>query len=446
MKKIYILSLCALLGASATYAGNRFKTKRGAATKLAVLKKAGTDNPIWRPVSQTDYSYMDGEWELLGSMTFGYDSKGNTIRTDIESEDGILREETSYDEFNKPVFLLTTQQDGEDWVNVSKRTYIYDPVVHDFYTERLGYDWTDGEWVENFYCETNAITRNAEGNIIEIVKSLPLMGEMKPGYKSVWNYDETSGEANEFMYFTNTEMDVPDWQLDDDLSYRNLLWAATDGQMTETSLFDMVEGSNRIASADVYMGDELDGHIFVEYSDENPRDYLLKQTYADLTVGATTQKETIDENGSYRLTDMEYFDEDGEPTEEPTYISVTEVMLDSHGNTIMETLTETYEGLTEMVDGSKADYTYDDNGNPTEILYSYYDYDEEDFVLDSKTVFGEYADASSGIENVVTGKTDNGFKVYNLQGILILDTLNSADLSSLPAGLYIINGKKHLLR
>ena len=112
----------------------------------------------------------------------------------------------------------------------------------------------------------------------------------------------------------------------------------------------------------------------------------------------------------------------------------------------METLTETYEGLTEMVDGSKADYTYDDNGNPTEILYSYYDYDEEDFVLDSKTVFGEYADASSGIENVVTGKTDNGFKVYNLQGILILDTLNSADLSSLPAGLYIINGKKHLLR
>ena len=97
----------------------------------------------------------------------------------------------------------------------------------------------------------------------------------------------------------------------------------------------MVEGSNRIASAEVYVEDELDGHIIVEYSEENPGDYILKQTYADLTVGATTQKETIDENGSYRLTDMEYFDEDGEPTEEPTYISVTEVMLDSHGNTIM---------------------------------------------------------------------------------------------------------------
>lgn len=50
MKKLYILPLCALLGASAAVADGRFKTKKGSPRKLAVMKAEGAA-PLWRPAS-----------------------------------------------------------------------------------------------------------------------------------------------------------------------------------------------------------------------------------------------------------------------------------------------------------------------------------------------------------------------------------------------------------
>lgn len=52
-----------------------------------------------------------------------------------------------------------------------------------------------------------------------------------------------------------------------------------------------------------------------------------------------------------------------------------------------------------------------------------------------------YRFASSGVKAV--GITDDGsFKVYNMNGVKVLDSQNKESLESLPAGLYIINGKK----
>ncbi len=445
MKKIYILSLCAILGASAALAGGRFKTKKG--TPRNTVMKTESYNPVWRPLTQTEYMCIDGEWLELGTSTFKYDSRGNAIQEDSDNEDGLFRTVTEYDEYNNPVSILGSVDEGAGWENSNKRTYVYDPVVHDFYIERLGYDWQDGEWVRNYFCETNVVTRDDRGNIIEIVKSLPFMEDMIPAYKAVWNYDETTGRANEFFYYSNNAgTAVPDWQLYDDTSYHNIVWNATDGQMTESDFADMLEGANRIESCDVFYDGVLDGHIIVEYSPENPASYLVKETYADPSViGATLQKEILDGNGSFRLTGSEYFDEEGEPTAEATYIAVQEVTFDDHGNAILETMTETFEGITEQVAGNKAEYTYDDNGNPTEILVSIYDYEEGDYIPDSRIVYGEYTDASAGVDNVNADNPTAGFTVYNLQGILMMQTDSEESLSILPAGLYIINGKKQLL-
>lgn len=38
------------------------------------------------------------------------------------------------------------------------------------------------------------------------------------------------------------------------------------------------------------------------------------------------------------------------------------------------------------------------------------------------------------------------YKVYNLQGSLVKVTSDKAELNSLPAGLYIINGKKVMVK
>ena len=54
-------------------------------------------------------------------------------------------------------------------------------------------------------------------------------------------------------------------------------------------------------------------------------------------------------------------------------------------------------------------------------------------------------DTSTGIQNVVEA-ADGVYKVYNLQGVNILNTVNAADLNSLTPGLYIVNGKKVLIR
>jgi len=51
-----------------------------------------------------------------------------------------------------------------------------------------------------------------------------------------------------------------------------------------------------------------------------------------------------------------------------------------------------------------------------------------------------------GIEDIMEDNTAGGYIVYDLQGMLRLKTENIDEVNQLPAGLYIINGKKILIR
>lgn len=55
------------------------------------------------------------------------------------------------------------------------------------------------------------------------------------------------------------------------------------------------------------------------------------------------------------------------------------------------------------------------------------------------------AGSESGIENVVA-PAEEGYTVYNLQGILVLKTMDRNAVGNLPAGLYIVNGKKYIIK
>lgn len=446
MKKLYIITLCMAVCASGGAAGNHFKTKRS--TQRKAIAKTERAEKLWRPASQTEYMY-DGEgWMLLGTTEFTYDNRGNAISTLSEDEDGTFKSVTEYDDNNMPVSIINTSDSGDGWENDSKRTYVYDPVLHDYFTERLGYDWNGTDWVRNYLCETNTITRNDKGGITEIVKSLPIFDNLAPAYKAVWNYDEATGMANAFSYYVNTSGDMtPLWELNDDISYHNIVWAETDGQMTEASMYDFLSGKNRISSCEVRYMDETDGYFFVEYPADKPGEYFAKETYNDPTViGATTRLEILDANGSYRITDCEYFDEDGNPTTEPTYIGVQDFTIDEHGNLVLEERYETYEeSVNELMSSTKYDYTYDENGNVKELVIAYYDFDAEGYIPDSKIEYGEYTDVSAGVDNIAVDKAVSA-TVYNLQGIPVLTGATAGDLDSLPAGIYIFNGKKHLVR
>lgn len=65
---------------------------------------------------------------------------------------------------------------------------------------------------------------------------------------------------------------------------------------------------------------------------------------------------------------------------------------------------------------------------------------QEDGVLTVGYIFS--LDANGGIESLVSETPEGIYRVYNLQGVKILETKDSAALNDLPKGIYVINGKK----
>lgn len=81
------------------------------------------------------------------------------------------------------------------------------------------------------------------------------------------------------------------------------------------------------------------------------------------------------------------------------------------------------------VDGEKA--ATDDNGN---------------YVVDITKATNIVISKSSGVEGVSIENIAKDNNVYNMQGILVIKNATANDLTSLPAGLYIINGKKIVIK
>lgn len=418
MKKLYTLSLCAFVSLMVAGAapGRFVKQQINKKAHRALTIKKAAPGQLWRPVSATQYMFADGEWLEIAVETFEYDSRGNVIKSTAD-EDGFVNViEDKYNEDNMLVERLEKEGEvGGGLTNIAKRTYVYDPVVKDYFIERKGYDWTDGEWVANYYCENNKITRNTAGNITEVVKELPFMGKMSPAYKSVWKYDNKTGKANEYYYYTNENLTAPVWNLYDEVSYKNLEWDRTNGQMTD-EITELFTGANRIKYADIYYENELDGHIVVTYTGEN--DYVLKNTLIDVNeVAQEIIFETIDANGSFRITENIYLDEEYNIVSEPVEVTVETITIDARGNMIEDLIEESYADEMPFVTGEKHDYEYDANGNPTQVTISVYDMDEEEYIAESRTVYGDYIDVA-GVGSI-TADGNEPVEYFNLQGVRV---------------------------
>lgn len=67
------------------------------------------------------------------------------------------------------------------------------------------------------------------------------------------------------------------------------------------------------------------------------------------------------------------------------------------------------------------------------------------FTVDADTKVSVNIKTASGIKDVYTGKAVNN-DVYNLQGVLLIKNATAGQKDNLPAGIYIINGKKTVIR
>lgn len=427
MKKLYIVTLCAAVCLSAAGAGNRFVSKRDAVKSKIEMRKAerkaarkaakaaGAD-AIMRPGSYTEHMHNGEDWEEMATIYCKYDNCGNLIEESYTFDDIATVTVMTYDDNN----MLTSKITYEDDEPMDKMTYKYDPIIKDFYVERMGYDYDGEDWAENFYCVKNEITRDADGNITEMMRSMPMDGEFIPAYKSVWKYDPTTKQATEFAYYAyNTEGAEPTWELYEGLLYKDIEWQKTDGQLVSENMAELVEGDNLLKKCAVYFDDELDGYITVDYINENTGDYFLRNTLNDETVGSSRQVETIDANGSKRTIDSEYFDDQYNFYADPVYQGKVETIKDDHGNVVLEAMYEAVDGGEfELMDAVKYDITYDADGNITEHVESYYDADADDYMPSSKIVYGDYDDVSAGIGSIIAD--DNApAEYYNLQGIKV---------------------------
>ena len=52
---------------------------------------------------------------------------------------------------------------------------------------------------------------------------------------------------------------------------------------------------------------------------------------------------------------------------------------------------------------------------------------------------------SAGVE-MTTADKNEVVRVYNLQGVKVMETMDASDVNNLGAGLYIVNGKKVLIK
>ena len=80
------------------------------------------------------------------------------------------------------------------------------------------------------------------------------------------------------------------------------------------------------------------------------------------------------------------------------------------------------------------------NVNDSEVIVLLINYTTGLIVNADKVKLG-----GAGVESLVAEPTDGIYKVYNLQGVKVLETKDTNNVNTLPAGIYIVNGKKVIL-
>ncbi len=486
MKKIYTLAFCCVLGIGCIGASPRFVTQndRGAVVapmkattpminianikaKRQALKKSNGE--IFRPAYSVDYLWDGEAWMEMGTSRYKYDLRGQETEVHFVFEDEEMREETlTVNEYNENGMIVKTAdsyfEEGE-WIDDNRKSYVYDDVVTDYWTERIGEDYDGAEWVPNHYSTLRKITRNADGNIQEWMMSLDNNGEFVPAYKQEWKYGE-DGKADKFYYYISESYSAdPVWALYDDTYYTDIVWQDTDGQMLGDGIESFVVGNNRAKSYTVYYKDEIDGYAWVDYVEGQPGSYTMYESYVDKSkIGRMTIVQDFSSNpfGFLRSTMYKYFDDEGNCTyPDATFATIHMYTFDEYKNLIEDVIYEdVYDGEGAVqVAGARYEYEYDDNGNISEIVALDYNPDIEDYENVSKIVYGEYSDVSSSISAIeardseVHYSFDNGVlavncaamtgvAVYSVSGACVARAAGhesvTLDLNSLASGLYIV--------
>lgn len=386
-------------------------------------------SPIMRPERCVEYEYDKGDWSLFRTTDYLYDAKGNILSQARVYGDG----ESStidyiYDSFGMKTSELSMRNDN-GVIERNRTIMAYDPIVHDFEISNTSYDWENEAWKENRN-RTSTVTRDAAGNVTEVVRVIISGGKVLERNRMVVSYGQ-DGKATEINFYKDTSSDgaEPVWSLES-FSLKNIVWYATDGQiMSRERVYDIIDcenSSNLLKSVDVIDDDNKNCHYEYQYVADAPGDFIRERHILNgekVQIAEKTIKQYVD-YGGWIMTGYNYESSDG-ISDEPVTTGVVKKLYDSHGNLIEDSYIQYSGDENVTLTYASIDYyenTYDDKGNLIEVIEGD-QHLKEDGTLSEPTpsykyVYSGYKDVTdqSGVEGIESDDADAPVIYFDLQG------------------------------
>ena len=339
-------------GTAAAAPTTRFSHEASKATVIEKKSLRSIDLPrkegaaaMWCAKNEVISFWEGGEWLPVEAYTKTFDSRGlitREIMKDLEGETYSLTENT-YDGNGMRVLQTNyTSEDGQVYYNSSKKANAYDSRVTDFTTACYEYFWYNDDWAQIGNNWERTLTRDEKGNVTGIQTAVLYQGIFDPTIRVTVEYGD-DGKAYRIKQ-QMLDYNGADFFWRDGASISDIVWAATDGQITDPD--NLYTGNNRIASA--HLSDaENDVDINVVYRENGYTATRTGVVQGYENASATVDVTVLDANGSIKLVETFTVEEDGE-----TYVeSYTDIeMYDAFGYTTLISNNESYPDKTGLRD------------------------------------------------------------------------------------------------
>lgn len=396
----------------------------GCAMSINGTATAAEATPVAQPGRILSYEWKDGAWSAPTVITRTYTPDGKLSRETVTEPGSQVAEMTeyTYNQDGLPEMVMQSEMD----INIQERIpgsrvlYTYDPVARDFCTEMLTEIHYKGKWFFH-QSETCEVTRNAEGNVTEILYSQD--GRQKSSVRVEYGTDGSASKISRFSYYDGS------WHLS--CTWSEIVWHETDGQLLfpadELYLENLMRGRNRISSArQVYDAKSSSGvpthtdvTIEVEYTDDGGYTATKEGIEGNWTIDGGGMWYTPLENGGHDSGSLwkykDIFD----------LYRTSRVEYDAWHNMLLNAERYHYSIDPKYSDYEKGEVTYSpETGFPETCIIKTSDYDTDygddgvPLSLRNKEKY-EFSDyVTSGIGTVTTD-SDGPVEYYDLNGLRV---------------------------
>ena len=307
--------------------------------------------------------------------------------------------------------LVQLSEDGSDYANYSRAVRQYDPIVHSCIISNTESLWRSDAWQEMGNCYRREVTRNAEGNVTEVVIKTLYMGEYEASQKLSIEYGDDN-KASRIVSYVLTNGDNGEFIWEPEMEYKDIVWHHTNGQILSAD--DVSTAENGISSC-VVMDADGENIVTVEYPDDKGSfNSRLVYDMGELNVSLTV----IDSYGSYDYSQTEICREEGE--EDYSYTSVERYRVNEYG---LET--EIFAGDAEgdedimPMDWMKGEIESNaEYGYPDLFTVTSYDPYEDEFFNMMQIRFEDYSNVA-GVNGVAEDNSTAPVEYFNIQGVRV---------------------------